>query len=245
MQGGILLVLWTTLPDYSESNDASFCHHNSYLDYAVLAVFYANLAKSFADIYEELKLISTKRILYNIPCTCKKHKHKLLVVMNFSWLMWLRLFLVICLELFIWASVAIVGTKYILTSPSTSDIIQASVAVTFINDIDNFFFDAFILDTFKKDMENVSYEAAGGESLVAKVQKFMIKNIIDFYKRDPNGILLKEYRAPKNVRLEHLLYYVSWVINLFGCAYLAIVPIVVTVYHLRESYCETGWSYSP
>lgn len=66
--------------------------------------------------------------------------------------------LLVLLEIVAFVSVIVVGTKYLLVQETVSNLVQACVAIVFLNDIDNLAFNALMPEAAKTILMAASYE---------------------------------------------------------------------------------------
>lgn len=214
-QGGITWVLWYSLPSFEGSE---FCPQSEsnyfYLEIALLGLFYAAMIASFNDIFLEMRLIGAKRIAIT------RGETTLLIRIPFSYTIYARLLLVVMMELTVWVGVAIVGTKYILTAGQPSDLIQAAVAINFINDIDNCFYDSYVPEKLKAGVEEMQLEYLA-ETEFTQSGTFDLK-------------LLRETLSTLSGQLSLL----SFLGPFLGGPYMALVPILIVLVRVRQEFCE-------
>lgn len=226
IQGTLLYVLWGALPSL---DDGAFCDQDMWLEFAILAIFYANLVTSLSDIMLELRLISSPRAVITRKDKAGKST-SLVVKLAFNIWVYLRLLVIVLAEFTIWLSVAIVGTKYILTASSASDLIQAAVAVTFINDVDNYFYEAYIPEESKAEMEEFQLEYT--VSREGKVKGPIAEN------SEPKLFDDAWKRRLKRLSVNKLLSISSMFANVFVGPFIAVIPILATVLTLKRDYCS-------
>ena len=238
-----MYIIWSALPNFDDP-DSNFCNHESLLDISILSIFYANLKPTVDEILLEFDVIKNLHYIFY-------SKMKLLVTLCQVSYLNLVLFLIVLAELIVWFGVVVVGTKLILTSESPTDIVLASVAITFINDIDNYFYNAFISKVYKNNIEEVFYSVPNLEN-----------NKLEFHLQEDRAVYLlfskiklcmgKENITENNVRVKRTLptrgkvarcdklftELSKKIMHNLGGSYLVLVPICVVVFELKKSYCD-------
>jgi len=137
----LIIELWKSLPLYSETN---FCGNSSMSQLCIIGVFYSAVCPTLSEIFVEFLVItSSRRAIFRKEI---KGKDTLFVVdLPYDWTLRLRLLILVLMEFLVFLGVLVAGTKYVLTSDGCGNLIQAGLATVFINEIDNMFFEAFIL----------------------------------------------------------------------------------------------------
>ena len=133
VQGVLLYYLWNTRPQINDSKSC-FCQSEPILMIAALIAFFAFTLPSLDDILEEFYIVLHAKLKFSYNKDNGRCQVRFMKCATFG-----RYYsiLVIVWEIVVWIGVLIVGTLYIITSSTTGGIIQAIVAIVFINDIDN------------------------------------------------------------------------------------------------------------
>ena len=229
VQGIILYIIWTTLPSFDESN---FCNHDNLLVIAVLTVFFANVAFSLYEILLEFQLV------FNLRFVFYKKFNFLVELSNKVSYFKLKLLTIVLAELVIWLGVLVVGGSLILTSDSPTDIILASLAITFVNDIDNNFYDTYALDICKTGVEDILYSAPRDDFLKIQEDSDKIWTVL----------MAKTFRRkvpPKVTAVAGcdrlVLFCANVLIKGVGGAYSILIPICIAVSLLKKKYCSNEY----
>ena len=138
VQGTILYNLWWSLPPLYQNNDDSpgFCSLDSrliFLQTCIIGVFIVSLGTSFMEIHNEFVIVRSAKIRFGHHNTGEAHFKKLLDDQLPRFLA----LVIVLYEIAIWVIVLLVGILYILTTEGVGNIVQAAVAISYINDIDN------------------------------------------------------------------------------------------------------------
>ena len=133
VQGVILYFLWDSRPQLDDPK-SYFCQVNPVLLIAALIVFFSFTLPSLDDILEETFIVrhANLKFCYNKDNGCCEVRK-----VEFGTLGRFYSVFVVVWETMVWIGVLAVGTLYILTSANAGKIIEATVAVVFVNDIDN------------------------------------------------------------------------------------------------------------
>ena len=142
VQGYILYWLWKSLP---ATYDVDLCTTDNLLFYVcIIGVFLVSMVPDFLTIYNEYRIIRSG-LHYYCPGdgTFNKFSRSTVGV--------ILAYLILSYELLIWVSVVLVGINYILVSETLGDLVQAAVAITFINELDDMaaFLYGFIAEDIK------------------------------------------------------------------------------------------------
>jgi hypothetical protein len=133
-QAIILYYLNESLPYFK---DSSFCQnmHQPLLLLCFIGVFLASLLPSLYDISIEIfTVLSSKR--YTVRNNDNKDNIDIIQI-KIRFITKLLIAYIILYEFAIWVFVLIIGVRYILTTQGTGNIVQAAVAIVYINEIDN------------------------------------------------------------------------------------------------------------
>ena len=128
VQGYILYWLWKSLP---ATYEVDLCTTDNHLFYVcIIGVFLISMISDFITIYNEYRIIRSGSHIYspgfgNFSKFTRSHLNVILV------------YLILSYEFIIWVSVVLVGINYILVSETLGDLVQAAVAITFINELDD------------------------------------------------------------------------------------------------------------
>jgi hypothetical protein len=131
VQAILLYYLWFSIPPLQ---DSSFCEkdqNNFLLLMAAEAVFLISLMPSLHELFLEGQIFTECKL--TLLQDGRKDSYTVTSVSFRSF--WI--FLVYSFEVTVWISVLIIGSGYILTTEGVSNLVQATVAITFINEIDN------------------------------------------------------------------------------------------------------------
>ena len=130
VQGYILFWLWQSLP---ATYEADLCSTSNLLFYVcIIGVFVTSLVPGLLVIYNEFRIIQSGtcyfKTYFSVASFGRLVRSKLGVALAY---------LVVLYELLIWAAVLLVGINYILSAETLGDLVQAAVAITFINELDD------------------------------------------------------------------------------------------------------------
>ena len=131
-QGVAVWYLWTSLSPVSQSS--SICTNQPIFSISVIGIFILYLLAGLKDIIHEMKIVRYATEVFGYDENGKAYQE---VVGNQTFIAILISFIIIGYELLIWMSVLLIGIFYIFTSDGIGNIIQAAVAIAFINDVDN------------------------------------------------------------------------------------------------------------
>ena len=81
-------------------------------------------------------------------------------ILTLTWNYWTRAFLMllVLMEAAVWLTVVIVGVKYLMSSKTISDLVQSTVAIVFINDVDNMVFELTATSDMTGHRESTEYK---------------------------------------------------------------------------------------
>ena len=174
MQIYILWRLWISLPELH--NNDSFCLGSRIgkpLQLCAVGAFLLSVGDAFNDIFVELNIVFTSKQLaaepkstdVNIIELNKKTGRKWfadelvrITALTSSRPVKIFCLLLIFLEFLVFISVIMVGVNYLLVQDTVSNLIQASVAIVFLNDMDNMAYNAIMPDGFKDDISKQYFE---------------------------------------------------------------------------------------
>lgn len=193
----------TVLALYKVNSDlegnAEFCDQSSILQMSVVGIFLLTLLSPMQDIIKEASIgFSSTRCVYDVHegshlfiygagADAGKGKEfeeigdKSLVVKEVRtsfpsfivfWVSVILEFLVLMLTLWI-------GIHYTLSQSNASEIVQAAVAISFINEVDNMVFDAVVSEQLKDFLSKIQYEVpimsgAGKTSFMSAVYQLTL-----------------------------------------------------------------------
>lgn len=170
----ILWRLWISLPDLY--NNDSFCLEErigKLLQLCAVGAFLLSVGAAFNDIFVELNIVlsstqlaaepkaSDDNILkVNAKTGRKWNTDELVKLTNLTSSITVKTvsLLLIFLEVLVFLSVLVVGITYLLVQDTVSNLIQASVAIVFLNDMDNLAYSAIMPDGFKDDISKQYFE---------------------------------------------------------------------------------------
>jgi hypothetical protein len=128
VQGYILYWLWKSLP---ASYDVDLCTTDNLFFYVcIIGVFFISMIPDLFIICNEYRIIRSG-LIYFQPLTGsfpKLFRDPVSVILAY---------LVLSYEFLVWIAVVLVGINYILVSETLGDLVQAAVAITFINELDD------------------------------------------------------------------------------------------------------------
>jgi hypothetical protein len=131
VQGYILFWLWNSLP---ATYEADLCTTHNLLFYvSIISVFITSLIPGLLVIYNEFRIIQSGTVFFapNSSATAsftRLDRSKVGVSLAYCTVLY---------ELLIWVAVLLVGINYILSAETLGDLVQAAVAITFINELDD------------------------------------------------------------------------------------------------------------
>ncbi len=179
--------------DYEDIDSAAqenFCQQSVSLQCGVVGIFLISLLKPFYDILTEVVVgISSYRCVYDTIALQQIFVHvagpeyargrkfintadKRLIVKEvetgpFSFFIY---WISVVIEAYVFYLTVVVGVYYTMSQQDASSIVQAAVAISFINEIDNILYDAISTQELKDVMDSCVYEVplvphpkAGGE----------------------------------------------------------------------------------
>jgi len=152
-----------------------FCHskRSIALPCAAIGLFLGNLMTSLQDIILDIKLTFNVKYLSDPEKDFKsknsdaERELEMVTVKDYRGKGFNKGFVVavffLVYEIIVWVAVCVVGIIYILTQDGVSDIVQAAVAMNFINDIDNFFYKILVEDPdlYEAQMNHFETKIAG------------------------------------------------------------------------------------
>lgn len=195
----------------------------------IIGVFYSAVCPTLNDIFIEfLIVVSSHRAIFRKEI---KGKDTLFIVeLPFDWTLRLRLLILVFMEFAVFLGVLIAGTKYVLTSDGCGNLIQAGLATCFINEIDNMFFDAFVLDDHQKRVSNAEFQVP---------LKEMSKRQLKRAKRAAWKAL--QFKSVSGLRgskgISNLFTIVTGVYQMCGGPMAIMAPVCGVVMGLRKHYC--------
>jgi hypothetical protein len=139
VQGVILYNLWYSLPPVYLNNDdfpsglCSLGPRMLFFQTCIIGVFIVSVLPALYEALTELTIVWTAKIASQVINTGKLEFVSLsdgLVGRSLA-------FGVVLYELAIWVCVLLIGIQYILTTEGAGNIVQAAVAISYINEIDN------------------------------------------------------------------------------------------------------------
>ena len=153
VQGVILYNLWYSLPPvYIDSDDftsglCSLGPRMLFFQTCIIGVFIVSVLPSLFEALTELTIVRTAKINSNVfndgeLCFQKLSDGLLGISLAFG---------IVLYELAIWVCVLLIGIQYILTTEGAGNIVQAAVAISYINEIDNMA--VIIMANFTKNIE--------------------------------------------------------------------------------------------
>ena len=131
VQGYILFWLWKSLP---ATYEADLCSTNNLLFYVcIIGVFITSLVPGLLVIFDEFRIIQSGTVsfdnyIYSGAAFKRLDRSKVGVSLAYCTVLY---------ELLIWAAVLLVGVSCTLSAESLGDLVQAAVAITFINELDD------------------------------------------------------------------------------------------------------------
>lgn len=137
-QGVILINLWRSLEHLDEA-PSQFCtpQNNRLFLTAIMAVFLVSLVPALNDIINEFKIVSSARLVFQVSSPMAGDGQATIARVHRNAINVICCMMVVIYESCIWIAVLLIGIMYILTSPGVGNIVQAAVAISFINEIDN------------------------------------------------------------------------------------------------------------
>ena len=166
----ILSELWSSLPSLRFS---PFCQNwRPKMDFAVVFAFVCSLLPSLNDLITDAKIAFRGRYLY---VGGKEYR----LEGAFSWYRPVTSILptfVVIYEAGVWVGVMVVGAYYTITSDMIGDIIQACVAIVFVNEIDNMAF--WILDNNEEKEDDDKYGKVVHTVMVNKDTQKVVRTLL-------------------------------------------------------------------
>ena len=167
--------------DYSnihEEAQDNFCQQKLSLQCGVVGIFLISLLKPLYDILTEIFVgISSKRCVYDTIALQQlflhgagaywgkgkkwvdTSSHKLIVKeVETGPLSWVIFWISVAVETYIFYLTVVVGIYYTLSQQDASSIVQAAVAISFVNEIDNLLYEAISTHEVKDVMTSCHYE---------------------------------------------------------------------------------------
>lgn len=171
-----VFALWKDNSDLSDNED--FCEQDEQLQWCVIGIFLLTLLGPFHDIMIEAAVgLSSRKCVYDAQAgltlflygsgasaghgrTFVNVEEKNLIVKEVKTTMvtWFFYWTSVGLEFAVLILTVVVGTYYTLSQGNASDIVQAAVAISFINEIDNMVYDAVASVNLKKFMSTVCFQ---------------------------------------------------------------------------------------
>jgi len=141
VQGIILYNLWQSLPPLYQSNDdgstsglCSLSSHSLFFQVCMIGVFFVSVLPALWEVITELIIVTASKIyLYQDW----KDGETRFVKTDSRLARRISAVIIVLYELVIWIVVLLIGILYILTSVGAGNIVQAAVAISYINEIDN------------------------------------------------------------------------------------------------------------
>ena len=137
-QGVILVNLWNSI-NYVSVAPSQFCSPvtNELFLTAIIAVFLVSLIPALNDVINEFKIVASARLVFQVYSPMAGEGRAVILRVQRNVFNVICCMLVVCYEFIIWIGVLLIGIVYILTSQGAGNIVQAAVAISFINEIDN------------------------------------------------------------------------------------------------------------
>ena len=166
--------------DFNELVESNFCEQDWQLQCGVIGVFLISLLKPCYDICKEVcvGLFSTRCVYDAVALQQlfissagpefgrgKKFidfgEHSLVVKdVESGWLSFIIFWVALAVEVYVFYLTVIIGMYYTLSQEDASAIVQAAVAISFINEIDNILYEAIASDEVKEVIETCKFEVA-------------------------------------------------------------------------------------
>jgi hypothetical protein len=174
-----LKVVWALWYDNSSlADNEAFCDQDDTLQICVIFVFFLTLLGPLSDIMTEAMVglasnrcvydadLGQSLFLYGAGAYAGKGRmfedldEGMLVVKqcSTSYISWFVFWSSVAIEFSVLLLTLLVGTFYTLSQSDTSSIVQAAVAISFINEIDNMVYDVVASQSVKDFMSAVRYE---------------------------------------------------------------------------------------
>ena len=170
----ILTRLWVGLPDLTHNEN--FCYNQAGIgksqQICALGLFFLSIGDAFYDVNLEFHVVlfSTR---VKRPCDDKDLESFITWTKNDLWktddLIRIRplrtshfsrgvcLVLILC-EFLVWLAILIIGVKYILIQDTVSDLVQAIVAIVYLNDVDNVAYSLLLPEYTKSLIRGYEFE---------------------------------------------------------------------------------------
>jgi hypothetical protein len=177
-----IMELVTVLALYRVNSDLEgneeFCGQSRYLQMSVVGIFLLTLLSPLQDIWKEASIgFSSKRcvmdvhegshlFIYGSNASAGEGREfeevgeESLIVKECktSWLSFMVYWVSVILEFAVLMLTLWIGIHYTLSQSNASEIVQAAVAISFINEIDNMIFDAVVSEPLKDFLSKIEYE---------------------------------------------------------------------------------------
>lgn len=169
---------YASLDTIEDFDTEYFCEQGLHLQLAVVGIFMISLLKPLYDIICEIMVgISSSKCVFNsvalqqlfIRCAgaeytknkdFEKNGNFSLIVkgVSTSWLSFCVFWFSLGMEIYIFYLTARIGVTYTLSQEDASAIVQAAVAISFINEIDNLLFSVIVPTEVKDVISSCEYE---------------------------------------------------------------------------------------
>jgi hypothetical protein len=171
-----VLALWKVNSNL-EGNE-EFCDQSMFLQMSVVGIFLLTLLSPLQDIIKEASIgLSSKRCVYDVHegshlfiygsgADAGKGREfeevgeNSLIVKECktSWFSFLVFWTSVGIEFSVLSLTLWIGIHYTLSQSNASEIVQAAVAISFINEIDNMVYDAVVSEPLKDFLSKIEYE---------------------------------------------------------------------------------------
>ncbi len=164
--------------DFDMLDKEMFCNQDWNLQCGVIGVFLISLLRPMLDILSEIcVLLFSKRCVFDTLASqqlfivsagaeygrgrkfCDMSENSLIVKdVRASWLSLIICWIAIAGEVYVFYLTVLIGMCYTLSQSDASSIVQAAVAISFINQIDNTLYDAIASEEIKRVIETCRFE---------------------------------------------------------------------------------------
>ena len=174
--------------NFAEIVETNFCHQEWQLQCGVIGVFLISLLKPLQDIITEICVgLFSRRCVYDTVALQQLFihaagaeygsgrkfvhvgDHKMIVKeVRSSWLSLTIFWAALGVEIYVYYLTVIIGMYYTLSQEDASAIVQAAVAISFINEIDNILYESVASQEVKDVIETCHFEVPNVPKMQSK-----------------------------------------------------------------------------
>ena len=155
IQGVIIVLFWNSL---STIAGGPLCEPDANLVFVscVIGIYLLSVFPDLVDVYQEFNIVYYGHLAFTVSTIDGKARITKLTPSRYARYLALS---ITFYEFLVWVSVLLLGVHYILTIEDVGDVVQAAVALSFINQIDNMAL--FIFGTNGEKLETDHFRCKG------------------------------------------------------------------------------------